>query len=134
MARRNPAASPAPKLCAACGRPMEASGGRRGSTTYCSRRCQRQRVGPLDRRFEAGILELLSARSCGATICPSEVARRARPDDWRDWMEAVRRAGRRLAADGRVEFTQGGRVVDASTARGPVRLRLGDAGRPPSGT
>jgi hypothetical protein len=47
-----------------------------------------------------------------------------REDGWRELMEPVRRAGRRLAMRGELEFTQGGRVVDPATARGPVRLRL----------
>jgi hypothetical protein len=32
-------------------------------------------------------------------------------------------AARRLAASGDVELTQQGRVVDPSTARGPIRIR-----------
>jgi hypothetical protein len=38
-------------------------------------------------------------------------------------MEPARRAARRLVAAGTLEITQGGRVVDPSTARGPIRLR-----------
>ena len=40
-------------------------------------------------------------------------------------MARARRAARRLVATGTLEITQGGRVVDPSTARGPIRLRLG---------
>jgi hypothetical protein len=36
----------------------------------------------------------------------------------------ARRAARRLVAEGRVEITQSGRVVDPSTAAGPIRIRL----------
>ncbi|MFM9112416.1 MAG: DUF3253 domain-containing protein, partial [Actinomycetota bacterium] len=32
-------------------------------------------------------------------------------------------AARRLVVTGEVEITQGGRVVDPSTAKGPIRLR-----------
>lgn len=39
-------------------------------------------------------------------------------------MEPVRRAARRLVAAGAVEICQGGRVVDPSHARGPIRIRL----------
>jgi hypothetical protein len=39
-------------------------------------------------------------------------------------MEDARRAARRLVAAGLIEITQGGHVVDPSTAKGPVRLRL----------
>jgi hypothetical protein len=38
-------------------------------------------------------------------------------------MEPARAAARRLVADGEVEITQRGRVVDPSTARGPIRIR-----------
>jgi hypothetical protein len=38
-------------------------------------------------------------------------------------MEPARRAARRLVAQGSVEITQHGRVVDPSTARGPIRIR-----------
>lgn len=70
------------------------------------------------------MVELLSARAAGASICPSEAARRVDPDGWKDRMEDARRAARRLVAGGVVEITQGGRVVDPSAARGPIRVRL----------
>lgn len=78
--------------------------------------------------LEAAILELLSRRSAGATICPSEAARavagaQGHGDSWRELMEPARRAARRLVAQGGVEITQGGRVVDPSTAKGPIRIR-----------
>jgi hypothetical protein len=38
-------------------------------------------------------------------------------------MEPVRRAARRLVAAGEAEITQGGNVVDPSTAKGPIRIR-----------
>lgn len=76
-----------------------------------------------DRRLEQAILALLDARARGASICPSEVARAHAPADWRPLMEPVRCAARRLVAAGAVEITQRGRVVDPSTARGPIRIR-----------
>lgn len=45
-------------------------------------------------------------------------------DHWREKMETVRCAARRLAAGGQIEITQSGRVVDPSSARGAIRLRL----------
>jgi hypothetical protein len=39
-------------------------------------------------------------------------------------MEDTRRAARRLVAAGKLEILQGGRVVDPSTAKGAIRLRL----------
>jgi hypothetical protein len=74
--------------------------------------------------LEQAILELLQARAAGATICPSEAARRVAPEHWRPLMPAVTAAARRLAARGLLVVCQGGRVVDPSAVRGPVRLRL----------
>jgi hypothetical protein len=79
----------------------------------------------VDRRLEDAILDLLSERPRTASICPSEAARAVADDDqWRDLMEPARRAARRLVAAGRVEITQRGQVLDPSTARGPIRIRL----------
>jgi hypothetical protein len=90
---------------------------------WCSEACRRRKVSRVDRALERAMLELLGARSRSASICPSEVARSVAPNDWQRLMEATRRAARRLAAAGRVEITQRGRVVDPSTASGPVRIR-----------
>jgi hypothetical protein len=76
-----------------------------------------------DRELEQRIRTLLSTRAATATICPSDVAR-ATAEDWRPLMEPVRRAARRLVAAGEVDIVQGGRVVDPSTARGPIRIRV----------
>ena len=79
----------------------------------------------MDIALEAAILELLETRARGATICPSEAARRvADGDEWRALMEPARRAARRLVVADRLEITQKGRPVDPSTAKGPIRLRL----------
>lgn len=89
---------------------------------YCSEKCRRQRVSAVDTELEAAILMLLDTWS--GTICPSEAARVvAEGDGWRELMEPTRRAARRLVASGEVEIVQGGRVVDPSTAKGPIRLR-----------
>ena len=79
------------------------------------------------REFEETILNLLEARGAGKTICPSEAARAlAYSDDreaWQPLLEPVCAAARRLVAEGSIEITQGGRVVDPSRAKGPIRLR-----------
>lgn len=92
---------------------------------YCSAKCRTLRMSGIDRTLEAEILRLLGAAAAGSSICPSEVARSARPEGWRPLMEATRSAARRLAARDLVEWTQRGRLVDPSTARGPVRIRRG---------
>jgi hypothetical protein len=93
------------------------------SVRYCSDSCRRRRVNAVDRQLEQAILELLAGRRADATICPSDAARQVSPDEWRDLMEPARRAARRLVAEGAVVITQGGRVVDPSTASGPIRIR-----------
>jgi Protein of unknown function (DUF3253)/Uncharacterized protein conserved in bacteria (DUF2256) len=90
---------------------------------YCSDRCRRNRLGDVDRAFEVSILALLDQRAAGVTICPSEAARAVGGEEWRSAMEPVRAAARRLVANGQVEITQGGRVVDPSSAKGPIRIR-----------
>jgi hypothetical protein len=91
---------------------------------YCSDACRRGKVSGVDRQLEETILVLLSQRSRSATICPSEAARAVSPEDWASQMEPARRAARRLVAAGKIVITQKGEIVDGSTAKGPIRLRL----------
>lgn len=92
---------------------------------YCSAGCRRHKPTALDRELERTLLRLLSERTRGATLCPSEVARSV-AEEWRPLMERTRRAARRLVASGQVVITQKGRVVDPSTAKGPIRIRKVD--------
>lgn len=113
---------PTKPLCKVCGRHLperQASSER----TVCSRRCRSLGIRPIDRRIERTIVAHLSARARHHTVCPSEVARLSF-DDWQPRMEQVRRAARRLVARGQLEIVQKGQIVDPSTARGPIRLRL----------
>ena len=114
------------KTCAGCGRTIT---WRKkwerdwDEVRWCSQACRRRGTPPTDAALEQSVLDLLSRRSGGATICPSEAARAVGGHDWRDLMEPARAAARRLMARGLVEITQGGRVVDPSTAKGPIRIR-----------
>ena len=77
-----------------------------------------------DAELERTILWLLDQRATTATICPSDAARAVgTADDWRDLMDPARAAAQRLVEAGEVEITQGGKVVDLATAKGPVRIR-----------
>ncbi|MGC5077478.1 DUF3253 domain-containing protein [Agrococcus sp. DT81.2] len=79
-----------------------------------------------DDDMEAAILELLAARRPGATICPSDAARRVAGDDpaeWRRRMDDARAAAARLVERGEVVVTQGGQPTDPALARGPIRIR-----------
>jgi hypothetical protein len=78
----------------------------------------------VDRALEDAILDLLAQRAPTATICPSDAARAVgEAGTWRDLMEPARQAAARLVDRGEVEITQGGRVVDLATAKGPIRIR-----------
>ena len=98
--------------------------------------------------LEAAILRLLAERGPGKTICPSEAAAsdaraasdertasdgRAASDErtaleertaWEPLMEPTRAAALRLVAAKKIVVTQGGKIVDGRTAKGPIRLRL----------
>jgi hypothetical protein len=76
------------------------------------------------------ILELLSERAQGASICPSEVARALEPEGWRSRMDEAREAALALSVRGKVEITQRGKVV-SPPFHGPLRIRLA-IGREPS--
>ena len=116
----------AEKTCASCGRRIEwraAWAKNWDDVRYCSDACRARKVTATDRELEASILGLLADRAASATACPSEAARAIGGEEWRDLMEPARRAARRLVARGEIDITQGGSVVDPSTARGPIRLR-----------
>ncbi len=118
---------PPDKTCAACGRRIEwRKKWERDweQVRYCSSACRKRGVTAADEQLELTILELLAQRKGGATICPSDAARSVGSEDgWRDLMEPARRAARRLVEAGEVVITQQGRVVDPSTAKGPIRIR-----------
>ncbi len=61
-----------------------------------------------------------------ATYVRHQVARALvdNDDQWRDLMPEVRRVAGELVAQGRIRVTQAGKVVDAASARGPIRLSL----------
>ena len=93
---------------------------------YCSDACRRASKSA-NANLESAILGLLVERdpnrTGGKTICPSEAARQVSPESWQALMEPARQAARRLVAAGEIEITQGGRVVDPTSAKGPIRLR-----------
>ncbi len=100
---------------------------------FCSDACRRRARSSTSREADAALdaatVRLLQARPATSSICPSEAARAAAADlgmhgeGWRDLMEPARAAARRLVAAGEAEITQGGKVVDPSTAKGPIRVR-----------
>lgn len=77
-----------------------------------------------DKNISDEILEMLLRRDAGKTICPSEVARKLYPDNWRDEMEHVRSIARDLVKSGKIVITQAGQEVDPDDFKGAIRLRL----------
>ncbi|WP_432496448.1 DUF3253 domain-containing protein [Kineococcus gypseus] len=122
-------AQPPAKDCAVCGRTIT---WRRAwardweQVRYCSDACRRRARGAgaaVDARLDAALAELLAARPAAAGVDPDEVARAVGGEEWRALAQPARAAARRLVAAGRADLVQGGRVVDPSTARGPLRVR-----------
>lgn len=85
-------------------------------------------VGPeVEERLAAAVRTLLRHRRPDVTICPSDAARVAGGESWRDLMDAARRVSVALESAGVVEVRQRGTKVDPGTARGPLRLARGPA-------
>ena len=119
------------KICKTCGRTFEwrAKWAKDWDVVkYCSDGCRGNKPDAADGALEGAILELLAARGRDKTICPSEAAKvvggSEERRDWEGLMEPARAAARRLVAAGKINIMQGGKVVDGSTAKGPIRLKL----------
>ena len=119
-----------PKTCDSCGRTIEwRKKWERNwdEVRYCSDLCRKRKIRPVDRELGLAINELLERRGNGKTVCPSEAAKAVGGTEpeaaWRNLLEPARMAARRLVASGDVEIIQHGRVVDPSTAKGPIRIR-----------
>lgn len=124
--RETPANATTDRWCDACGRRItwrKAWAEVWNDVRWCSDGCRRRKIRPVDQALEQAILELLATRPGDASMCPSEAARVVAPDDWRPLMESARAAARRLVVRNEVDIVRGGRVVDASTAKGPIRVR-----------
>ena len=115
------------KTCASCGRSItwrkkwESCW---NEIRYCSDACRRRKTDSTAEAFESAILARLAEMPRTSSLCPSEIARAHSPNNWREHMEDIRRAARRLVAKDLLQITQNNQVVDPSTAKGPIRLRL----------
>lgn len=126
MPQRPEPSSREDKWCARCGRVItwrNSLAKNWDAVKWCSDGCRKLGIQAVDQQLSTVILDLLAARARNATICPSEAAKAVGGDDWEELMEPARCAARRLVVTGEVQITQGGRVVDPSTAKGPIRLR-----------
>jgi hypothetical protein len=72
------------------------------------------------------ILVLAIQRGSQKTICPSEVARKLWPGNWRPHMEAVRKAAFNLRKEGKVRILQIGVDVNDHEVVGPIRIAIAD--------
>ncbi|GAA2554180.1 hypothetical protein GCM10010435_25780 [Winogradskya consettensis] len=103
----------APRTCGSCGRKIEwrkAWADDWDNVRWCSAACRRRGVRDVDRVLETLIL----AEAARVKRFPLATIDGDRED--------VRRAARRLAAAGRVRWTQKGHPVEPSTARGDVEI------------
>ncbi|MCU0952366.1 MAG: DUF3253 domain-containing protein [Burkholderiaceae bacterium] len=112
--------------------PPEAGPGTPGTTEQPTAPVVTEAVAEINEAITEAITQaieaLLAARAADASICPSEVARHLRADQWRPLMPAVRRVAATMARDGRLRITQGGaelspQAVLDGAVRGPIRLR-----------
>lgn len=70
------------------------------------------------------ILELVSLRGVGKTICPTEAAQAVSPEHWRKLLVDVRAEAVRLAKAGEINIYRKGKPVDPDTFKGVYRLGL----------
>lgn len=111
------------KICASCGRSIEYRKKWQknwNEIKYCSDECRRNK-NRYD--FRQAILNLLHERGINKTICPSELLPLDQKQD-KIILEHVRRSARLLANDSKIEIIQAGKVVDPTSFRGPILLRL----------
>ncbi len=116
------------KVCRFCGRSFEYRKkwlNNWAEVKYCSDSCRDafKRTGQSKvLEIQNEIMKLLETRTAEKTICPSEVLP-ANEKQNKSRMEFVRQAARHLVHQGKVEITQGGKVVDPDEFRGPIRIR-----------
>jgi len=78
--------------------------------------------GNIEARLGEHIVRLVEACGPDKTICPSDVARAERGEEWRRVMKPVRRAAQKLAREGRIAVYRKGKPVDPETVKGVIRL------------
>lgn len=70
------------------------------------------------------IIAMATARGSTKTICPSEVARKLWPDDWRKHMPEVRACAFMLRDKSQVRITQKGTEIFGNKIKGPMRIQI----------
>ncbi len=115
------------KFCASCGRSFGYQ--KRWEKTwesvrYCSASCRQEKLEKRDLELETQILQLLSEHKSQKTVDPAQIENHFTPKNPNNLKERIRRAARRLVAQGKVDILQKGKLVDASTAKGTIEVRL----------
>lgn len=70
------------------------------------------------------IVELVSERGAEKTVCPSEVARAKRDENWQQLMGEIRVRAVKLADAGQIVIYRKGKPVDPHDFKGVYRLGL----------
>jgi len=70
------------------------------------------------------IISIATHRGPEKSTCPSEIARRLFPDDWREHMKNILDAAIDLHHQGKVVITQKGGPIDVNHIKGPVRIKI----------
>ena len=112
------------KICTSCGRRIEYRKKWEknwSEVNYCSDECRRNK-NKFDYREK--ILVLLKLKGPHKTICPSELIELSKSEPNNSDIEHVRRSARLLAAEGIIEIIQNDKVVDPTSFKGPVKIKL----------
>ena len=72
------------------------------------------------------ILEITEERGADKTVCPSEVARAKRKENWQQLMGEIRVRAVKLADAGQIAIYRKGKPVDPHDFKGVYRLGLPD--------
>jgi hypothetical protein len=75
-------------------------------------------------KIATSILSTATHRGPEKSTCPSEIARKLFPDNWREHMKDVLAVAIDLHNRGNVAITQKGIPVDVGNIKGPVRIKI----------
>jgi len=76
------------------------------------------------KNISSTIITIATERGHGKTTCPSEIARKLFPNDWRKHMKDVVDVAINLHQEGQVVITQKGIPIDVNHIKGPVRIKI----------
>ncbi len=74
--------------------------------------------------ISSAILDVATQRGTEKTTCPSEIARKLFPDNWREQMKNVVDVAIDLHNQGKIMITQKGMPIDVNRIIGPIRIKI----------